>query len=238
MRLRRELKDRRLVLLLEDITAWEGVDNQLVDVLVTNAETREDKDLCPMVSVVGITPEYFRGAGFHTNYQQRITHNINLGEESATHQYNDVSSLRTPDAQVAFASRYLRAVRAGVERLSNWDDSADPVPNICVECVYREDCHAAFGEREGVGLYPFNERSITTLYGVLEDPVHQATYQTPRGMLLGVLAPTLLHTEVIDAGEYPGAEVESSWIPEDRQRLGGFTSDIIKAKTKDRKSVV
>lgn len=230
MRLRKELKNRRLVLLLEDITAWEGVDNQLVDVLVTNVATREDKDLCPMVSVVGVTPEYFRSAGFHANYRQRITHHIRLGEEAASHQYQDVSSLRTHESQVSFAAKYLRAVRAGVETLTNWDDSADSLPNMCTSCTDLKDCRATFGEHEGIGLYPFNKHAITTLYAALEDPAHQATYQTPRGMIQGVLAPTLLHPEVLDAGEYPGPEIETSWIPEDKRRLGGFASDIIKAK--------
>jgi hypothetical protein len=112
LRLRRALGQRRLVLLLEDITAWQGVDSTLIDVLVTNVETREDADLCSMVSVVGVTPEYFRSAGFHTNYRQRITHHIRLGHESHLPQYQDVSSLRTADAQVAFAARYLRGVSA------------------------------------------------------------------------------------------------------------------------------
>lgn len=230
MRLRRVLKDRRLVLLLEDITSWEGVDNQLIDVLVTNAETREEQDLCPMVSVVGITPEYFRSAGFHANYKQRITQHIRLGKESAAHQYQDVSSLRTPESQVSFAARYLRAARAGVETLSNWDEITEHIPNVCTTCMYLKDCHATFGEHEGVGLYPFNKHAITTLFNALEDSAHQATYQTPRGLLQDVLAPTLLHPTVLDAGEYPGTEIEPSSIPEDKRRISGFASDIIKAK--------
>jgi hypothetical protein len=129
LRLRRALGQRRLVLLLEDITAWQGVDSTLIDVLVTNVETREDADLCPMVSVVGVTPEYFRSAGFHTNYRQRITHHIRLGHENHLHQYQDVSSLRTADAQVAFAARYLRAVRTGAEGLVAWNGSGGAVPN-------------------------------------------------------------------------------------------------------------
>src|SRR3546814_5022615 len=47
---------RRLVLLLEDVTSWEGIDGQLMDSLVVDARTRND--VCDMISVVGMTPVY------------------------------------------------------------------------------------------------------------------------------------------------------------------------------------
>lgn len=56
-------RDMRLVLLLEDITSWEGLDDSLIDVLVFNATARGDEaeqDVCPLISVVGLTPAYYR----------------------------------------------------------------------------------------------------------------------------------------------------------------------------------
>ena len=230
LRMRRELRDRRLILLLEDITAWQGVDSTLIDVLVTNVETREDEDLCPMISVVGITPEYFRSAGFHSNYRQRITHHIRLGHENHLHQYQDVSSLRTPESQAAFAAKYLRAVRAGVERLVEWNGSDEEVPNTCHSCSKRITCHAAFGHHEGIGYFPFTKRAVTKLFTSLEDEEHRATYQTPRGMIQGVLWPTLRHPSLLDAGEYPGHETESAWVRADRRRLSGIAPSILEAQ--------
>src|SRR3546814_7804599 len=52
------VRGQRLVLLLEDITSWEGIDDSLIDVLVTNAGTRDD--MCPLISVVGVTPAYYQ----------------------------------------------------------------------------------------------------------------------------------------------------------------------------------
>ena len=233
MRLRGAL-GTRLVLLLEDITAWEGVDEQLVDVLVTDADTRQERDLCPMVSVVGVTPAYFRSAGFHANYRQRITHHVRLGQESESHahQYQDVSSLRTPESQVSFAARYLQAVRVGTAELREWDPD-QPVPNPCDDCDFREPCHAAFGVSHGVGLYPFTERAISTLFGALRDPEGQATYQTPRGMLQGVLAPTLMFADRLEAGEYPGRELEVAWIPEERRRPPPFARQVLEGQVAD-----
>src|SRR3546814_5966165 len=42
------VRGQRLVLLLADITSWEGIDDSLIDVLVTNAGTRDD--MCPLRS--------------------------------------------------------------------------------------------------------------------------------------------------------------------------------------------
>ena len=67
---------RRLVLLLEDVTMWEGLDDSLIDALVADAGLRDD-DICPLISVIGLTTEYFRQ--LKSNYQQRITHSIRLG---------------------------------------------------------------------------------------------------------------------------------------------------------------
>src|SRR3546814_12156148 len=47
------VRGQRLVLLLEDIPSREGIDDSLIDVLVTNAGTRAD--MCPLISAVGVT---------------------------------------------------------------------------------------------------------------------------------------------------------------------------------------
>ena len=232
-RLRRELAPRRLVLLLEDITAWEGVDNQLIDVLVTNVDSRESGDLCPMVSVIGLTPAYFNDGQFQANYRQRVTHHVRLGHADSSGGFQEVSSLKTDEAQVRFAASYLRAVRAGSEALISWAGGPDPVPNVCVICPHQEPCHVAFGEKDGVGLYPFNWRAITQLFEALTDPTHRSTFRTPRGMLQGVLGPTLNSPAMIEGGEYPNAAILSSWIPEEMQRVPSIAADTIQARCED-----
>src|SRR3546814_12012366 len=70
------VRRQRLVLLLEDITSWEGIDDSLIDVLVTNAGTRDD--MCTLISVVGVTPAYYQK--LHGNYRGRITHELRSEE--------------------------------------------------------------------------------------------------------------------------------------------------------------
>lgn len=67
--------------------------------------------------------------------------------------------------RVSFLSRYLNISRSSAENVERAfkkrqaEDLVDQkwVPNTCVECPYREDCHNTFGTTtEGIGLYPLN----------------------------------------------------------------------------------
>ena len=115
-----EQRGQRLVLLLEDITSWEGIDDSLIDVLVTNAGTRgseKPRDMCPLIAVVGITPQYYDK--LHANYRARITHELSLGLARSGGELQDVATLRERTARLAFAARYLAAVRAGAPALAS-----------------------------------------------------------------------------------------------------------------------
>ncbi|MGE0490473.1 MAG: hypothetical protein AB7S38_14800 [Vulcanimicrobiota bacterium] len=239
LRLRRELKkdNRRLVLLLEDITNFQGIDQQLIDALVTQSTTRTEDDLCDLVSAVGITPAYFeRYLSTMGNYIERITYHVRLGREQEGSHMQDVASLRNPEAQVQFAANYLRATRAGLERLEQWAGSQDQsVPNVCLSCQHRSVCHGAFGAADGVGLYPFTAGAITGMFHRLVDPhaATQTTHQTPRGMLQGVLTPTLMHPHVIEEQEFPSPHADVPWIPEERRRLRGDHKQFLAVQVQD-----
>ncbi|QYC11505.1 hypothetical protein [Brevundimonas nasdae] len=203
---------RRLVLLLEDVTMWEGLDDSLIDALVADATLR-DGDVCPLISVIGLTTEYYRQ--LKNNYQQRITHSIRLGVSSEG-QVKQIATLGTGD-RTRFVSRYLSAVRAGVDQLQDWrdayrtDQNLAP-PNPCETCPRLNPCFNAFGDIDGVGLFPFTAEAIDGFYEALKPDDHGQTHRTPRGMLQGVLNPTLLTPERMTAGAYPGPEIESRYL--------------------------
>ena len=196
-RLRRKLRteNRRLVLLLEDITSFQGVDNLLIDVLITDSQTRQDE--CDLVSVVGLTPSYFeKFIGGLGNIVARITHMIRLSRED--HGFERITSL-SGDTSVKFVAKYLNAVRLGVDRLGN----GTQVANACENCPDRPACHRSFGFRDGHGLYPLTERFITRNYDRLSDPEGKLTQQTPRGLLQNLVHPALFHVDDLARGEYP-----------------------------------
>lgn len=209
--LRRAMKrdGRRLVLLLEDITAFQGLDDALIDVLVADSNTNDE--LCDQISVVGLTPNYYRDH-LQANYNQRITHNISLGD-AADGSLEDVASFRSAEARSTFVATYLSAARAGPEAIEAWaarsranGDRGAP-PNPCDACARRPDCHAVFGARGGIGLFPFTEQAVQTFFSALKTSHDGGNWQTPRGMIQGVLTPTLTRPQVLDAGRYPGNEV-------------------------------
>jgi hypothetical protein len=200
-RLRRRLRDenRRLVLLLEDITSFQGVDNLLIDVLVTDSQTRPDE--CDLISVVGLTPSYFeKFIGGLGNIVARVTHMIRLGR--GDHGFETVTSLETNESQVRFTAKYLNAVRLGITGLKDGSN----VPNACDGCPDQEPCHRSFGSRDGYGLYPISEIYITSNYPRLVDPEGKLTQMTPRGLLQNLVHPALFHVDDLANGDYPPPE--------------------------------
>lgn len=235
IKLRKELlkEGRRLVLLLEDVTSWEGIDGQLIDSLVVDARTRED--VCDLVSVVGMTPLYLRG--MQGNYGARITYILRLGRSRQEGGFQETIQLAEATAQTEFASRYLRAVRIERPELEAWHSGgADPstLPNKCESCGSRVACFAAFGSVNEVGLFPFNANAITNMFSLLEDPKGTQSLQTPRGMIQGVLSPVLMHPTRLDSGGFPPIEIESSeWMPERQLQPNGFLKQVIDAAETD-----
>lgn len=241
-RIRQQLRitGHRLVLLLEDITSWEGLDDSLIDVLTFNSEASggdDDVDVCPLISVVGLTPHYFEK--LQGNYKQRITHEIRLGKSTGGLQ--DVASLRDPAERSYFVTRYLAAVRAGDARLRAWrDDLRDmpalPPPNVCTTCPKQPSCHALFGAHDGIGLFPFNGTALDRFFDSLKVDDNGQTWRTPRGLLQAVLSPCLAQPELLDDGAFPGRIIESSAIERTRlpeNAVSGRLGAIIGARVDD-----
>ena len=214
-------RNLRLVLLLEDITSWEGLDDSLIDVLVFNAAAKGDDDLrrvCPLISVVGVTPSYYEKlAG---NYRQRITHEVKLGHSTGGLQ--DVATLREEDTRRIFAARYLAAARAGPTALVAWlrsvraGEDASP-PNVCDNCPRQSACFDVFGNENGIGFFPLTPLAFNRFFGALKENDNGQTWKTPRGILQAILNPNLSQPDSLAAGTYPGALIEPDVFRPDRR---------------------
>lgn len=214
-------RNQRLVLLLEDITSWEGLDDSLIDVLVFNAAARGEegeKPVCPLISVVGVTPAYYDK--LQGNYRQRITHEIQLGRASDGLQ--DVATLRADETRLLFAARYLAAVRAGPAALDRWlhelrNGSVEDPPNQCETCPRQDSCFDVFGEAAGIGLFPFTAHAFERFFQALKENDNGQTWKTPRGILQAILGPNLAPPDSLEAGSYPGSFIESEAFRADRR---------------------
>ena len=235
-RVRGELARRgqRLVLLLEDITSWEGLDDSLIDALVLNSETRAEGDLSPIISVVGVTPEYYdKLAG---NYRQRITHEIQLGRSSGVLQ--DAAATREAMDRYAFVARYLNAARAGSQELAIWRDGLRhhrdlPPPNRCETCEVNRTCHATFGDVDGIGLFPFTTHAVDRFFYALKADDRGQTHRTPRGLLQSVLGPTLRNPSMLDDDHYPGPDIETDAFDERERLVAGPMRALLDARERD-----
>lgn len=224
--LRRDLlkQGRRLVLLLEDLTGAQGVDRELLYVLQEKSTTQET--FCDIVSVIGITPAYFREyIAPQANVVQRITHHIRFGEAEGS--FQAVSALGDSAEQIAFAARYLRAVRAGLTDIDEAARDHRSITNRCLSCSHQEECHAAFGEVEGVGLYPLSAKAIVRMFSALKHPNGTMFLQTPRALIQAVLAPSISAEAAIRAGMFPVPAVETEWHPTPEREVHGFANDLI-----------
>jgi hypothetical protein len=163
--------ERRIVLMIEDVSAFTGIDRGLIEAMLSERNVAEP-EMAPLLSIVGLTTQYFeneftgQGAAL-----QRMTHVISIGGGS---------SLEGDPA--GFAARYLNAVRFADDR-SFTGATLGEAPSACSECSARPDCHRDFGAwgDSGYGLYPFNQRMLKTAFEALRDPsAAGAAQRTPR----------------------------------------------------------
>ena len=189
----------RLLLLIEDISCFTGVDDQLIEALITDSG-----DMAPICTVLGITEQYYNSSILPKgNIKDRITHLISLdGNDENT------NILSSEEDRNKFVANYLNAIRANREDLRYWEsnlDSAHPSvpPNRCTDCHHKNTCHESFGVVNGIGLYPFNSKSINNFVSALYDTDKGRPAPTPRHLVkfLRFFMPTQMD---LNNGTFPG----------------------------------
>lgn len=110
--IRQELykKNKVLTILIEDITAASGVDDSLLDALLTNKRGYTDKKLCRINSIVGVADGYYRD-NFRTNTKGRIKKFIIVPDEM----FNG-----DDDGLIEFFARYLNTVSLDTKTIEAW----------------------------------------------------------------------------------------------------------------------
>ncbi len=176
--------ERRIVLMIEDVSAFTGIDRGLIEAVLSERNASEP-EMAPLLAIVGLTSQYFDNEFTgQSAARQRMTHVISIAGGA---------SLESDPA--GFAARYLNAVRFA----SDADFASKAigiVPSACSNCPAQEACHRDFGAwgsfegKVGFGLYPFNPRMLKAAFVALRDPVAAGDAQrTPRTFkwLLGAL---------------------------------------------------
>lgn len=183
-----EKQGLELLVLIEDFSIFQGIQGGLIDA-ITLISTETHK-LCPMRVVMAVTTGYF----------------VNQMPETVYTRTYRVFDLDLPDGVEApfnpagFASRYLNAVRIGAASLDAAHERGEELRNACEQCPVSPECHAAFGEVDGYGLFPFNAAALDR---AIKSQSADGSF-IARNVLTRVLRPVLHRDEAeINNGRFP-----------------------------------
>lgn len=176
--IRQELyaQGRNLILLIEDITSFTGINQALLSALVIEHTGLNASDkMCKLVSVVGTTDQYYQT--FRDNYKDRITTQITIEDGSIGKKKADL---------YLFFAKYLNAISIASDELNEWytntgaAEEALPIHSPDVSGWESLSCNG-----KSLSLYPFTKKAIENLYTYMD------VHQTPRYILLEILKPAI-----------------------------------------------
>lgn len=164
-----------LTLFVEDINSFTGIDEALMEVLLTDNNAEGNYDYCRMISVVGSTNAFYRDK-LNASIKERIKYNIYIQEKS-------VLGNRTQLAK--FAAKYINAINLPDEIISAWVDKGANEESLPVfECSHTwaaVDCNGVI-----LSIFPFNDNALWKLYNSLS-----LEKRTPRVFIKSIIAHVL-----------------------------------------------
>ena len=158
LRARLKSEGRNLTVFIEDMTTFTGIDSDLVKVLSVK-HGGEYADLCRVTAVIGLTDAYYETC-FRGNFQDRVTHQISLGEDS----------FGTPETLKSLAARYINAIYLEKNETEQWLNSGalfTDLPYKAYEPEYTWDRVTLEGRE--FSLFPFTAKALVELYGRLAE---------------------------------------------------------------------
>lgn len=200
--IRKELKKqgKSLTLLIEDITAFTGVNEALLNVLtVWHTGENEQDGMCRISSIIGTTSEYYK-SNFRDNYKNRVTQFIVIPDDIFGSSEDDLCE---------FVGRYLNAMSLPKDEVDAWansDGSGDSLPVHEVKQGKGWDVTVT-EEGKTLNLFPFSRRSIVYLYNNLL----QENYRTPRYLLRDVVEKTV-RDALWNFDNFPGFKIVNTNI--------------------------
>lgn len=200
--IRKELKKqgKSLTLLIEDITAFTGVNEALLNVLTTwHTGDYEQEGMCRISSIIGTTSEYYK-SNFRDNYKDRVTQFIVIPDDVFGSSEDDLCE---------FVGRYLNAMSLPKDEVDAWatsDGSGDSLPVHEVKQGNGWDV-AVTEEGKLLNLFPFSRKAIVYLYNNLL----QENYRTPRYLLRDVVEKTV-RDALWNFDNFPGFKIVNTNI--------------------------
>ncbi len=131
---------KEIVLLIEDFALIQGVQRDLLDAVVEAANRDGKTTLAPIRTLMAVTTGYFG------KLDETAATRIQAGTGFVYHLDVPFGPEETGRTEIAsFVGRYLNAGRVGREALEFAND--DKIPNKCLTCPLRTECHEVFEQR-------------------------------------------------------------------------------------------
>ena len=161
---------RNLTIFIEDFTSFSIMESELITALAVE-NGGEYSDLCRVNSIIGITDGYY--GSFRDNFKDRVTLQIEVTEQS----FSDNNFL------LELAARYLNAIYSTNAQVTEWykeNSEIGALPDPAYTPAMEWDYIELNGKK--YTLYPFNKKSLLTLYSGLK-------HKSPRNYLSKIIEP-------------------------------------------------
>lgn len=194
--IRQELRkqNKSLTMFIEDITAFTGVNEALLDALMTPHTGDYEKDqMCRINAIVGSTSGYYKDS-FRDNHKQRISNFIVIPDEIFGENH---------DGLVEFFAKYLNTLSLNREDIEKWANAGAKSDNYPIHKVDLGDKWESYELNDGkkINLFPFSEHAIVYLYESQE-----LEQRTPRLLIRNIIEPYLMDA-LNDIKHYPSRNV-------------------------------
>lgn len=215
--IRQELykQGKTLTILIEDITAASGVDDSLLDALLTNKNGYQDRNLCRINSIVGSTDGYYVDK-FRANTKGRIEHFINVSDDMFEHDSNGL---------IEFFARYLNTISLPDEIIEKWIQGKASVETYPIHEV---TMGMGWGEYKlgaaRINLFPFTQNAIQFLY-----KKQDANMRHPRALMREIIEP-YVEDAINDITSFPQRRVTLEGVDPTLQNIIYNKSGIDDAK--------
>lgn len=176
--IRQELfkQGKTLTILIEDITAASGVDDSLLDALLTDKIEYPDKKMCRLNSVVGTTDGYYREK-FKSNTKGRIHNFVYVPDDLFSGNQNGL---------IEFFAKYLNTISLPAEDVRKWVEIGKA--DMGEYPIHKDTIGKGWGEFkfEGrtINLFPFTKNAIVFLY-----EKQDVTKRNPRALMREIIEP-------------------------------------------------
>ena len=182
-KIRIKLKEvnKSLILLVEDITAFTGIDKGLVESLIV--EHSEENKMCRLLSVVGITNGYYKNY-FPDNLKERVTGRVLI---------DDKSLFATHEDRCKLVARYINALSLEKSEIKRWADNGALEEDLPLAPI-KAEWASYMVDNKRFSIYPFNTQAVENLYTTM-------VAKTPRIFIKNIILPMI--DNLINKIEFP-----------------------------------